>query len=310
MKDAPINLLPPLPDWPIAKQFKSPQEVVDRLEFAKREESTLVAACWIAAHWLKSADAAILADRAAAPAPQPEGARQMPNVEELLKYLRLIQHATAPTPDDDGSHENAYSIATEALERAGNPPLDNAARELAELVIAMQMVTPHGLKARQLARKVLGIADFGQAETARTADRAAALREQEPVAHWTADGMEWVTPPSRLRVPCALYTHPSADLRAELAEAKAVVERNMSMHLAIEEAERKRAERAEAERDALKAELAQERAARGNGVLVPGTALAKMQAERNSLRALLQEGLEHAGETWCEKARAALKGTP
>jgi hypothetical protein len=34
------------------------------------------------------------------------------------------------------------------------------------------------------------------------------------------------------------------------------------------------------------------------------------EAERDSLRALLQEGLEHAGETWCEKARAALKGTP
>ena len=67
MKNAPINL-PPLPDWPIAKQFKSPQEVVNRLEFAKREESTLVAACWIAAHWLKSADAAVLADRAAASA--------------------------------------------------------------------------------------------------------------------------------------------------------------------------------------------------------------------------------------------------
>lgn len=36
-----------------------------------------------------------------------------------------------------------------------------AARELAELVLDMDMVTPKGLSARRLAREVLGIADHG-----------------------------------------------------------------------------------------------------------------------------------------------------
>src|SRR5689334_827092 len=38
--------------------------------------------------------------------------------DDLLHALRLIQHATAPEPDDGGGHENAHSIASEILKRA------------------------------------------------------------------------------------------------------------------------------------------------------------------------------------------------
>ncbi|GAB6842320.1 hypothetical protein HNR00_003529 [Methylorubrum rhodinum] len=38
----------------------------------------------------------------------------------------------------------------------------SAARELAELILSMQMGTPQGLRARQLARQVLGVPDHGE----------------------------------------------------------------------------------------------------------------------------------------------------
>jgi hypothetical protein len=34
---------------------------------------------------------------------------------ELMNTLRLIQHSTAPTPDDNGYHEAAYELATTAI---------------------------------------------------------------------------------------------------------------------------------------------------------------------------------------------------
>jgi len=36
-------------------------------------------------------------------------------VEALRAALQMIEHATAPTHDDDGYHENAYSLARAAL---------------------------------------------------------------------------------------------------------------------------------------------------------------------------------------------------
>jgi len=41
--------------------------------------------------------------------------------DDLVQALRLVEHATAPTPDDGGGHEAAHSIATEALSRAAAP---------------------------------------------------------------------------------------------------------------------------------------------------------------------------------------------
>lgn len=36
---------------------------------------------------------------------------------DLVLALQLIQHATAPTPDDGGHHEAAHDIASEVLLR-------------------------------------------------------------------------------------------------------------------------------------------------------------------------------------------------
>jgi hypothetical protein len=47
-----------LPDWPIAKQFKSLDDVIATLQCAKRENGTLVAACWVAAKLLQNLAAA------------------------------------------------------------------------------------------------------------------------------------------------------------------------------------------------------------------------------------------------------------
>jgi hypothetical protein len=41
----------------------------------------------------------------------------MPSRDDLLLTLRLIQHATAPTPDDGGHHEAAHDLASEILKR-------------------------------------------------------------------------------------------------------------------------------------------------------------------------------------------------
>lgn len=37
--------------------------------------------------------------------------------EEFVRVLELIQHATAPTPDDGGRHEAAYELASEVLHK-------------------------------------------------------------------------------------------------------------------------------------------------------------------------------------------------
>ena len=41
----------------------------------------------------------------------------MPSHDDLVRALRLIQHATAPTPDDGGHHEAAHDLASEVLGR-------------------------------------------------------------------------------------------------------------------------------------------------------------------------------------------------
>lgn len=46
----------------------------------------------------------------------------MAHQDALIHALRLIQHATAPSPDDGGHHEAAHEIATAALEAAASPP--------------------------------------------------------------------------------------------------------------------------------------------------------------------------------------------
>ena len=48
---------------------------------------------------------------------------------DLVTALRLIEHATAPTPDDGGGHENAYSIAIDALHRVLDESLRSAPQE-------------------------------------------------------------------------------------------------------------------------------------------------------------------------------------
>lgn len=48
----------------------------------------------------------------------PQGFVNAPNRDELLTALRLIEHATAPTHDDDAHHEAAHEIASEILARA------------------------------------------------------------------------------------------------------------------------------------------------------------------------------------------------
>ena len=48
---------------------------------------------------------------------------------DLVTALRLIEHATAPTPDDGGGHENAYSIAIDALHRVLDESLRGAPQE-------------------------------------------------------------------------------------------------------------------------------------------------------------------------------------
>lgn len=40
-------------------------------------------------------------------------------VEALKDYLRMIEHATGPSPDDGGYHENAYTLAMAALRGEG-----------------------------------------------------------------------------------------------------------------------------------------------------------------------------------------------
>lgn len=40
-----------------------------------------------------------------------------PSYDELVQTLQLIVHATAPTPDDGGGHENAYTLAMDMLKR-------------------------------------------------------------------------------------------------------------------------------------------------------------------------------------------------
>jgi len=37
--------------------------------------------------------------------------------DELVRALELIQHATAPTPDDGGHHEAAYELASSVLHK-------------------------------------------------------------------------------------------------------------------------------------------------------------------------------------------------
>lgn len=39
------------------------------------------------------------------------------HIDELAHTLRLIVHATAPSPDDGGHHEAAYELAMAALKR-------------------------------------------------------------------------------------------------------------------------------------------------------------------------------------------------
>lgn len=38
-----------------------------------------------------------------------------PSYDDLVQALLMIQHATAPKPDDGGHHEAAYDLATDAL---------------------------------------------------------------------------------------------------------------------------------------------------------------------------------------------------
>jgi hypothetical protein len=38
---------------------------------------------------------------------------------DMLLTLRLIKHATAPTPEDGGSHPIAYDLAAGAIAKAG-----------------------------------------------------------------------------------------------------------------------------------------------------------------------------------------------
>ena len=40
-----------------------------------------------------------------------------PSYDELVRTLQLIVHATAPTPEDGGGHENAYTLAMDMLKR-------------------------------------------------------------------------------------------------------------------------------------------------------------------------------------------------
>lgn len=39
------------------------------------------------------------------------------HLDELVRALELIRHATAPTPDDGGHHEAAHDLADAALKR-------------------------------------------------------------------------------------------------------------------------------------------------------------------------------------------------
>ena len=41
----------------------------------------------------------------------------MPSQDDLVRTLRLIQHATAPMPDDGGYHEAAHDLASAVLSR-------------------------------------------------------------------------------------------------------------------------------------------------------------------------------------------------
>ena len=47
----------------------------------------------------------------------PRGYVNAPSYDELVQALELIRHATAPTPDDDGHHENAHELADAMLKR-------------------------------------------------------------------------------------------------------------------------------------------------------------------------------------------------
>ena len=62
--------------------------------------------------------------------------KQEATYAELVQALRLIEHATAPTPDDGGHHEAAHSIATEVLFRVLAVVADGKAQEpVAEVII-------------------------------------------------------------------------------------------------------------------------------------------------------------------------------
>lgn len=39
------------------------------------------------------------------------------HADELVRVLKLIRHATAPTPDDGGYHEAAHDLADAVLKR-------------------------------------------------------------------------------------------------------------------------------------------------------------------------------------------------
>lgn len=58
----------------------------------------------------------------------PIGHANMPSHDDLVHALRLIQHATAPTPDDGGHHEAAHDIAKDVLDK-----VERAKRFRAEL---------------------------------------------------------------------------------------------------------------------------------------------------------------------------------
>lgn len=40
-----------------------------------------------------------------------------PSYDDLVRFLELIRHATAPTPSDGGYHEAAYDLADEVLQK-------------------------------------------------------------------------------------------------------------------------------------------------------------------------------------------------
>ena len=45
----------------------------------------------------------------------PFGHVNAPSRDELIRTLRLVQHATAPTQNDGAYHENAHDLVSEVL---------------------------------------------------------------------------------------------------------------------------------------------------------------------------------------------------